>query len=141
MQRTFDIDHRRVRVEVDGEPRWGRRDGDAIVLDDGTRLDEADASYLAPVEPTKILAVHLTYRSRVEEYAARMPAEPSYFVKPPTTLNGHRRSIPMATWRCRLGMLVPIRKMLIPRHRRLYESIGAGSSPHVRTGRVKGRGA
>ena len=54
------------------------------------------ASYLAPVEPTKILAVHLTYRSRVEEYAARTPPEPSYFVKPPTTLNGHRRPIRMA---------------------------------------------
>jgi 2-keto-4-pentenoate hydratase/2-oxohepta-3-ene-1,7-dioic acid hydratase in catechol pathway len=94
MPPTFDS--RRVRVEVDGGPRWGRRDGSEIVLDDGARFDEAAASYLAPVEPTKILAVHLTYRSRVEEYAARTPPEPSYFVKPPTTLNGHRRSIPMA---------------------------------------------
>ncbi len=34
--------------------------------------------------------MHLTYRSRVEEYAARQPAQPSYFLKPPTTLNGHR---------------------------------------------------
>ena len=40
--------------------------------------------------------MHLTYRSRVEEYAARTPPEPSYFVKPPTTLNGHRRPVPMA---------------------------------------------
>ena len=87
---------RRVRVEVDGQPRWGRRAGETIVLDDGTEIPEPDALYLAPVEPTKILAVHLTYRSRVEEYAARTPPEPSYFVKPPTTLNGHRRSIPMA---------------------------------------------
>lgn len=87
---------RRVRVEVEGEPRWGRREGASIVLEDGSALEEADARYLAPVEPTKIFAVHLTYRSRVEEYAARMPSEPSYFVKPPTTLNGHRRPIPMA---------------------------------------------
>jgi 5-oxopent-3-ene-1,2,5-tricarboxylate decarboxylase/2-hydroxyhepta-2,4-diene-1,7-dioate isomerase len=35
------------------------------------------------------VAVHLTYRSRLVEYAAREPAEPSYFLKPPTTLNGH----------------------------------------------------
>ena len=60
------------------------------MLDDGREIAEADAAYLAPVEPTKIFAVHLTYRSRVEEYAARLPPEPSYFVKPPTTLNGHR---------------------------------------------------
>ena len=96
MRPTFEVDASRVRVEVDGEPQWGRRDGDMIVLDDGTSLSEAEASYLAPAEPTKILAVHLTYRSRVEEYAARTPPEPSYFVKPPTTLNGHRRPIRMA---------------------------------------------
>ena len=47
------------------------------------------ATFLAPVEPTKIIATHLTYRSRVDEYAARVPAEPSYFMKPPSTLNGH----------------------------------------------------
>ena len=39
--------------------------------------------------PSKILAVHLTYRSRVEEYAAKIPPQPSYFMKPPTTLNSH----------------------------------------------------
>lgn len=96
MRPTFEVAARRVRVEVDGEPRWGRREGDTIVLDDGGELDEATALYLAPVEPTKILAVHLTYRSRVEEYAARTPPEPSYFVKPPSTLNGHRRPVRMA---------------------------------------------
>jgi 2-keto-4-pentenoate hydratase/2-oxohepta-3-ene-1,7-dioic acid hydratase in catechol pathway len=96
MRPTFEVPVRRVRVEVDGEPQWGRRNGGTIVLEDGRELAEAGAVYLAPAEPTKILAVHLTYRSRVEEYAARTPPEPSYFVKPPTTLNGHRRPIPMA---------------------------------------------
>jgi 5-oxopent-3-ene-1,2,5-tricarboxylate decarboxylase/2-hydroxyhepta-2,4-diene-1,7-dioate isomerase len=61
-----------------------------VVLDDGGELPAADATFLAPVEPTKIIATHLTYRSRVEEYGARVPAEPSYFMKPPSTLNGHR---------------------------------------------------
>ena len=81
---------RAVRVSVDGQPCWGHLDGDEVVLADGTRIEESTAVYLAPVEPTKILAVHLTYRSRVEEYAARIPPQPSYFMKPPTTLNGHR---------------------------------------------------
>jgi 5-oxopent-3-ene-1,2,5-tricarboxylate decarboxylase/2-hydroxyhepta-2,4-diene-1,7-dioate isomerase len=83
----------RVRVERDGEPVWGRRDGEAILLDTGERVAEAEARYLAPAEPTKVIAVHLTYRSRLEEYAARTPAEPSYFMKPPSTLNGHRGTI------------------------------------------------
>jgi len=77
-------------VLVEGSPSWGRLDGGSVVLDSGQRLDEATAHFLAPVEPTKIIATHLTYRSRVEEYAARTPPEPSYFMKPPTTLNGHR---------------------------------------------------
>jgi 5-oxopent-3-ene-1,2,5-tricarboxylate decarboxylase / 2-hydroxyhepta-2,4-diene-1,7-dioate isomerase len=72
---------------------WGVVDGDAIRLDDGRTIAEAGAEYLAPVEPSKIIAVHLTYRSRLTEYAARTPAEPSYFLKPPSALNGHRRPI------------------------------------------------
>jgi 2-keto-4-pentenoate hydratase/2-oxohepta-3-ene-1,7-dioic acid hydratase in catechol pathway len=80
----------RVRVLHRGRPAWGSLEGDTIVLDDGPRIADADAHYLAPAEPSKVIAVHLTYRSRVEEYAARIPSQPSYFMKPPTTLNGHR---------------------------------------------------
>jgi 5-oxopent-3-ene-1,2,5-tricarboxylate decarboxylase/2-hydroxyhepta-2,4-diene-1,7-dioate isomerase len=87
------LNERRVRVLHDGAPAWGRRDGDAVVLADGTRLDEAGVTYLAPAEPTKIIAVHLTYASRLAEYAARAPKAPSYFMKPPSTLNGHRGTI------------------------------------------------
>ena len=76
-------------MRVDGSPSWGRLDGDGVLLDSGVRVSAADAEYMAPVEPSKIIATHLTYRSRVEEYAARTPPEPSYFMKPPTTLNGH----------------------------------------------------
>jgi len=83
-------ERRRVRVAVEGIPAWGRRAGDRIELEDGTSLSERDATYLAPVDPSKIIAVHLTYQSRLDEYAARTPAAPSYFMKPPTTLNGHR---------------------------------------------------
>jgi 5-oxopent-3-ene-1,2,5-tricarboxylate decarboxylase/2-hydroxyhepta-2,4-diene-1,7-dioate isomerase len=79
-----------VRVAVDGTPCWGRREGDEIVLDGGRAVPEGEVSYLAPVEPSKIIAVHLTYRSRLEEYRAKVPAEPSYFLMPPTALNGHR---------------------------------------------------
>jgi 5-oxopent-3-ene-1,2,5-tricarboxylate decarboxylase / 2-hydroxyhepta-2,4-diene-1,7-dioate isomerase len=80
---------RRVRIESEGTPAWGElRDGE-IVLDGGSALDPAAVKWLAPVEPSKILAVHLTYRSRLVDYDARQPAEPSYFMKPPSSLNGH----------------------------------------------------
>jgi 5-oxopent-3-ene-1,2,5-tricarboxylate decarboxylase/2-hydroxyhepta-2,4-diene-1,7-dioate isomerase len=85
---------KRVRIQHAGAPAWGRLEDETVVLDDGTRVAADGAAWLAPVAPTKILAVHLTYRSRLEEYAvARMPAEPSYFVKPPSSLNGHRGEI------------------------------------------------
>jgi 5-oxopent-3-ene-1,2,5-tricarboxylate decarboxylase / 2-hydroxyhepta-2,4-diene-1,7-dioate isomerase len=80
-------------VAVNGTSAWGRRDGDAIILEDGSTVPEAQATYLAPVEPSKIIAVHLTYRSRIDEYKANTPPAPSYFQKPPNTLNGHRGEI------------------------------------------------
>jgi 5-oxopent-3-ene-1,2,5-tricarboxylate decarboxylase / 2-hydroxyhepta-2,4-diene-1,7-dioate isomerase len=82
-----------VRISVDGTPLSGRRDGDRIMLADGRSVPERDAIYLPPVKPSKILAVHLTYRSRVEEYQARIPPAPSFFMKPSTTLAGHRGEI------------------------------------------------
>jgi 5-oxopent-3-ene-1,2,5-tricarboxylate decarboxylase/2-hydroxyhepta-2,4-diene-1,7-dioate isomerase len=80
---------RRVRVLHDEAPAWGVLADREITLDDGARLDPSAVTWLAPVAPSKIIAVHLTYRSRLVEYAAREPAEPSYFLKPPSTLNGH----------------------------------------------------
>src|SRR5688572_30383823 len=79
-----------VRVEHEGTPARGRLEGGEVVLADGTRLPEAGATVLAPVEPSKIVAGRLSYRSRVEEYGARIPPEPSYFLRPPSALNGHR---------------------------------------------------
>ena len=89
----FVLEHRAVRVMHDGAPAWGRLEGEEIVLDGGARVPESEAVYLAPAEPTKIIAVHLTYRSRLTEYAARTPAYPSYFMMPPTALNGHRGTV------------------------------------------------
>jgi 5-oxopent-3-ene-1,2,5-tricarboxylate decarboxylase / 2-hydroxyhepta-2,4-diene-1,7-dioate isomerase len=43
----------------------------------------------ADFRPSKIIGVHLSYPSRVEEYAARTPDEPSYFLKPPSSLARH----------------------------------------------------
>jgi 2-keto-4-pentenoate hydratase/2-oxohepta-3-ene-1,7-dioic acid hydratase in catechol pathway len=51
---------------------------------------DAVQRWLAPVSPSKIIATHLTYRSRALEYRmARLPQTPSYFCKPPSSLSGH----------------------------------------------------
>jgi 5-oxopent-3-ene-1,2,5-tricarboxylate decarboxylase/2-hydroxyhepta-2,4-diene-1,7-dioate isomerase len=84
----------------DGEPTWGIVDGRRIVLEsdrEGERpvLEEATATYVAPLEhaPSKIIGVHLNFPSRIEEYGAKAPPEPSYFLKPPSSLNGHRGAV------------------------------------------------
>ncbi|MCB0827285.1 MAG: fumarylacetoacetate hydrolase family protein [Solirubrobacterales bacterium] len=82
----------RVRVRHDGAPSWGRLEGDRITLDAGPQIAPEIAEWLAPVEPSKILAVHLTYRSRVDEYETATEV-PSYFMKPPSALNGHLAEI------------------------------------------------
>jgi 2-keto-4-pentenoate hydratase/2-oxohepta-3-ene-1,7-dioic acid hydratase in catechol pathway len=43
----------------------------------------------AELAPTKIVCIHLNYPSRVEEYQARTPSVPSYFLKPPSALSTH----------------------------------------------------
>ncbi|MGH3031307.1 MAG: fumarylacetoacetate hydrolase family protein [Gaiellaceae bacterium] len=85
---------RRVRIEVEGRPLWGIPKGEAIELDDGRTVLEAEARYLPPVEPPKIFATHLTYRSRAEEYRMeRFPSVPSYFLKPPSSVSAHRTPV------------------------------------------------
>jgi 5-oxopent-3-ene-1,2,5-tricarboxylate decarboxylase/2-hydroxyhepta-2,4-diene-1,7-dioate isomerase len=79
-----------ARIELGGQPVWGRIEEEHFLAADGRRLRESEVRYLAPVEPSKIIAVHLSYRSRIDEYRARPPAHPSYFMKPPSALNGHR---------------------------------------------------
>jgi 5-oxopent-3-ene-1,2,5-tricarboxylate decarboxylase/2-hydroxyhepta-2,4-diene-1,7-dioate isomerase len=60
-----------------------------LVTADGERVPVAEAHHLPPVEPTKIIATHLTYRSRVEEFMTKLPPAPTYFHKPTTALNAH----------------------------------------------------
>ena len=85
---------RQVRIEHDGRAVEGELDGNAIRaagLD--MKLDEVQR-WLPPVEPGKILATHLTYRSRAEEYRmAQLPRTPSYFMKPPSSLSAHREAV------------------------------------------------
>jgi 5-oxopent-3-ene-1,2,5-tricarboxylate decarboxylase/2-hydroxyhepta-2,4-diene-1,7-dioate isomerase len=58
-------------------------------------LSAADVErWLPPVEPGKIVATHLTYRSRAEEYRMeRLPQTPSYFMKPPSSVSAHREPV------------------------------------------------
>jgi len=87
----------RRRVLVGGSAYWGTMEGEGrLRLDDGRVLADADAlTYLPPVNPTKIIAVHISYASRsIETRNKPKPTDtPPYFTKPTTALNGHRGQI------------------------------------------------
>ena len=79
-----------VRIEHDGRILEGQLTGGEVRAGDLTLPEAQVERWLAPVAPSKIVATHLTYRSRAEEYKmARMPEAPSYFLKPPSSLSGH----------------------------------------------------
>ena len=78
------------RILHQGTPQWVTAVGDELVLGDGRRVDEADATYLAPCDPTKIICIHLNYESRRIEFRAPPLTTPTYFQKPTTALNAHR---------------------------------------------------
>lgn len=78
------------RVLLDGAVVEVRRNGDTLVAGDGRRVAADDAVHLPPCTPSKIVCVHLNYRSRVEEFMISLGPAPTYFHKPTSALNAHR---------------------------------------------------
>jgi 5-oxopent-3-ene-1,2,5-tricarboxylate decarboxylase/2-hydroxyhepta-2,4-diene-1,7-dioate isomerase len=81
------------RILLDGSAVHVVRRGDLLVADDGREVGVDDAVHLPPAEPTKIIAVHLNYASRTEEFMTKLPAAPTYFHKPVSALNAHRAAV------------------------------------------------
>ena len=81
------------RILLDGYPTQVTRNGEHLVAGDGRRVAIVDAVHLPPVEPTKIIAVHLNYDSRTKEFMTKLPAAPTYFQKPLTAINSHNAAV------------------------------------------------
>jgi 5-oxopent-3-ene-1,2,5-tricarboxylate decarboxylase/2-hydroxyhepta-2,4-diene-1,7-dioate isomerase len=81
------------RIVLDGQAVAVTRKGDELVAADGRRVGIDDARHLPPVEPSKIVCVHLNYESRRAEFGAKLGAAPTYFHKPTSALNGHGRDV------------------------------------------------
>lgn len=81
------------RVLHEGQPKWVQVEGDRLRFGDGRQIAEAEATYLPPCDPTKILCIHLNYESRRVEFKAPQLETPTYFQKPVTALNSHRGTL------------------------------------------------
>lgn len=69
------------------------RDGEELATPGGRRIPAGDAVHLPPVEPSKILCVHLNYESRRAEFGVALGPAPTYFHKPTTALSAHGGTI------------------------------------------------
>ena len=88
------------RILLDDVVTAVERHGNTLVAADGREVEAESAIHLPPVQPSKILACHLNYRSRVEEFMAKLPPAPTYFHKPTTSLNAHGGNV-VRPERCR----------------------------------------
>jgi 2-keto-4-pentenoate hydratase/2-oxohepta-3-ene-1,7-dioic acid hydratase in catechol pathway len=87
-----------VRFKVDGKTRYGVLEGAYVVEYSGTpfsafrrgrrRYPVRQVVLLAPVLPSKIVAIGLNYRDHAAELGLSIPAEPVIFLKPVSALIG-----------------------------------------------------
>lgn len=90
MTRFYRIDYRntpRHVVEQDGE--WRLVEGDLFgAFEPGDPVSTSGHRLLAPVTPSKIVAVGLNYRDHAAEQHKPLPREPMIFLKPSTAVIG-----------------------------------------------------
>ena len=89
-------------------PAWAREEGEQLRLlrgdpltgavDSEERLPRAGARLLAPVTPSKIVAVGRNYRDHAAERNKPVPVEPLIFLKPSTAVIGPDQPIVRPSW-------------------------------------------
>ena len=80
----------RRRVIFSGSEYWATPEESGLMLDDGRVVQESSVQHLPPCSPTKIICPHGNYKSRWYEFGGKgEPKEPTYFMKPISSLNCH----------------------------------------------------
>ena len=95
MTRIYRIDYRgtpRHAIEEDG--RWRLLDGDLFgSYTPGDEISPSGHRLLAPVVPSKIVAIGLNYKDHAAEQGKPLPKEPMMFLKPSTAVIGPEEPI------------------------------------------------
>ena len=117
------------RIEIDGRPRHALRcDGVWHLLEGdpfgqhvaGARVEGREPRVLAPVVPSKIVAVGLNYKDHAAEMHKALPNEPLIFLKPSTAVVGTGASIVIpidagrVDYEAEVGMVIGRRARNVP---------------------------
>ncbi len=99
---------RLYRIVHEGSPRYvlARGEDDPRFLEGdvfgtyqlGAAVDLARATRLAPVQPSKIVAIGLNYKDHAAEMHKPLPPDPLMFMKPSTAVIGPSDAIVLPTW-------------------------------------------
>lgn len=68
----------------------------------GAEITEQGLQFIAPVQPTKIMAIGLNYKDHAAEMNKKLPAEPLVFMKPATAVIGPDHAIAIPSWAGRI---------------------------------------
>lgn len=89
---------RLVRFELEGRTGWAVLEGERLfplwgtpfegIVRTGEMFLADNVTWLAPTEPSKIVALALNYRDHAAEFGRPVPEEPLIFLKPPSAVIG-----------------------------------------------------
>lgn len=85
---------RLARLLTPNGPVSGRYEDGSIFAADGMYEVGVDGRLLPPCEPTALYCVGRNYADTLEQMDYERPAEPDFFIKPPTSMRAHTQSIP-----------------------------------------------
>jgi 2-keto-4-pentenoate hydratase/2-oxohepta-3-ene-1,7-dioic acid hydratase in catechol pathway len=115
---------------IEGDVFGEYRLGEQIAQGDFPRDLPPGARLLAPVEPSKIVAIGLNYREHAAEQSKPAPTEPVVFVKPSTAVIGPGDVIRLPSgvgridYETEIGVVIGRRASRVPRERALEHVLG-----------------
>ena len=124
MERIFRIELKGSSVYAlrdDEENTWYRLSGDLFgEFGRGQVIEGGEFRLLAPVRPSKIVAVGLNYRDHAKEMNKPLPEEPLIFLKPSSAIIGHGDAIVLpptagrVDYEAELGIVIGRRAKSVP---------------------------
>jgi 2-keto-4-pentenoate hydratase/2-oxohepta-3-ene-1,7-dioic acid hydratase in catechol pathway len=92
----------RYALERDGNLFWLEGDIFGEYRPASVIADKGRLQFIAPVQPTKIMAIGLNYKDHAAEMNKKLPAEPLVFMKPGSSVIGPEQPIGIPPWAGRI---------------------------------------